>query len=62
MCQLEKRSDDTREVLEVRYNEFIEKSAPMLNFYRENGMLHTFQVKRGMADTDDLFQLMKHNL
>ncbi|HOU53165.1 MAG TPA: adenylate kinase [Myxococcota bacterium] len=38
-AQVSGRSDDTREVIEVRLREYAEKTAPVLGFYQEKGIL-----------------------
>lgn len=55
---LEKRIDDTRETSEIRYNEFLTKTAPLLDWYEQRGILKCFEVKRGIADVDKLISLM----
>lgn len=55
---LEARVDDTREVAENRYQEFLEKTAPLLGFYKERNQLHTFEIKKGMSDTVLLADIM----
>jgi len=58
MPKLEARVDDTREVAESRYQEFLEKTTPLLAFYGAKGALRTFNVTKGMADTPLLVDLM----
>ena len=59
---LEKRADDTRETSEIRYNEFLTKTAPLLGWYEERGILKSFEVKRGIADVDKLIALMNKSV
>ena len=55
---LEKREDDTRETVEFRFNEFITKTSPLLDWYEERGILKSFRVKKGLADVGMLTDLM----
>ena len=54
----EKRSDDTRELAEVRYNEYLLKTSPLLEWYGSRSMLKSFEVKKGIADVDLLLNMM----
>jgi adenylate kinase len=54
----EKRSDDTRELAEVRYNEYLLKTSPLLEWYGSRNLLKSFEVKKGIADVDLLLKTM----
>ena len=54
----EKRSDDTRELAEVRYNEYLLKTSPLLEWYGGRNLLKSFEVKKGIADVDLLLEMM----
>lgn len=54
----EKRADDTRETAEIRYEEYLEKTTPLLDFYRERNILTNFDVKKGIADVELLMEAM----
>lgn len=53
-----KRSDDTLELAEVRYSEFLTKTAPLLDWYGTRSILTNFEVKKGIADADSLQEIM----
>eukprot|EP01034_Spumella_vulgaris_P021905 gene21905-27982_t len=55
---LTSRNDDTIEVIERRTQEYLSKTRPLLAYYEQRGRLREFEVKRGVKDTDKLFQLM----
>lgn len=57
-----KRQDDTKEIAEIRYSEYLEKTLPLLTWYEEKKLLKKFDVKKGMADADRLIDIMKENL
>lgn len=54
----ERRSDDTRELAEVRYNEYLLKTSPLLEWYGGRNLLKSFEVKKGIADVDLLLEMM----
>lgn len=54
----EKRSDDTLETAEIRYEEYLEKTTPLLDFYKERNILTNFNVKKGIADVELLMEAM----
>lgn len=39
-CNLIKRADDNEEVFEQRYQEYLEKTQPLVDFYEKRGLLH----------------------
>jgi adenylate kinase len=53
------RSDDTEATISTRFDVFDETMAPILDFYRQRNHLKEFVVKRGIADSEDLIQLME---
>lgn len=56
--QLISRIDDTREIAERRYQEFMVKTTPLLDFYEKRNQLRTFRIQKGLSDTDKLINLM----
>ena len=54
----EKRADDNPDIIGKRFDEFNEKTAPLIDYYRKRKMLREFDVKRGIDDADDLLKLM----
>lgn len=56
--ELTSRADDTKETIERRIAEQEVQAAPLLEYYERVNSLHTFTVKRGIADTDYLIQLL----
>ena len=56
--KLTSRIDDTREIAERRYQEYMEKTTPLLDFYQNRKQLRTFRIQKGLSDTDQLIDLM----
>ena len=56
--KLTSRVDDTREITERRYQEYMEKTTPLLDFYENRNQLRTFRIQKGLSDTDKLIDLM----
>ena len=54
----EKRSDDTLETAEIRYEEYLSKTTPLLDFYEKRKILTNFDVKKGIADVELLMEAM----
>ena len=52
------RSDDTREAIANRFEEFESKTAPVLEFLRSKKLLRDFNVLRGVRDIHLLQELM----
>ena len=50
---LDKRSDDNEKTIMYRYETYLEKTLPILDFYKEQNMLHQIN---GMADIDQIFK------
>ena len=50
---LDKRSDDNEKTIIYRYETYLEKTLPILDFYKEQNMLHQIN---GMADIDQIFK------
>jgi adenylate kinase family enzyme len=48
------RNDDTKETIERRFQEFHERTSPVLDVLSKSGVLREFSVKRGVADADAL--------
>ena len=49
---LEKRSDDNKEIIIRRYEAYLDKTLPILNFYREINLLHQIN---GMLEIDVIY-------
>lgn len=49
------RSDDTPETIAVRMAEFDKKTAPLLDYYREQGRLRTVNARRDVEDVKQQF-------
>ena len=50
---LNKRSDDNEKTIIYRYETYLEKTLPLLDFYKEQNLLHEIN---GMADIDQIFK------
>ena len=50
---LDKRSDDNEKTISYRYETYLEKTLPILDFYKEQNLLHQIN---GMADIDQIFK------
>ena len=50
---LDKRSDDNEKTIISRYETYLEKTLPILDFYKEQNLLHQIN---GMADIDQIFK------
>lgn len=45
------RDDDNIEVFEKRFDEYINKTAPLINYYQEKGILYTIDGSMNVEDT-----------
>jgi adenylate kinase len=54
----ERRADDTPEIIHKRLKDFDDKNCSILDYYTSRNCLRTFDVRRGIKDVDDLWQLM----
>lgn len=52
------RDDDTKNAIEKRLLDYRQKIGPILQFYNSLGVLHEFEVKKGVKDSDALLNLM----
>lgn len=50
-AELEKRGDDTEETFVNRFNTYIEKSQPIIDYYKEKGLLHVVKCCEEKEDT-----------
>ena len=50
---LDKRSDDNEKAIINRFENYLEKTLPILDFYKEQNLLHEIN---GMADIDQIFK------
>ena len=48
------RADDTEKIIRDRLRIYEEETFPIIDFYRQQGKLLEFEVKKGVADLDDL--------
>ena len=44
--ELESRSDDNEETFKVRFNTYLENTSPIIDYYKEKGILKSFDVRR----------------
>ncbi len=44
--ELEARSDDNEETFKVRFNTYLDNTSPIIDYYKEKGILRTFDVNR----------------
>lgn len=51
---LEKRKDDTEEVIKRRLVKYEEETLPLIEYYREQNKLLTFVPKKGVEDYDKI--------
>eukprot|EP00752_Nemacystus_decipiens_P003101 g2872.t1 len=56
--KLERRSDDTEDVIRERLSVYQSETAPLIEFYETKGLLWNFAVRRGIRDKDALADLM----
>lgn len=57
--KLEMRGDDTASTILARIEVHDQHSAPILDYYRQNGKLSTFHVFKGVKDVDALISLIQ---
>ena len=50
---LQKRSDDNEETIKNRFETYINKSLPELNYYKEQNLLHQIN---GLGEIDDIYK------
>ena len=50
---LQKRSDDNEETIQNRFETYLKKTLPILNFYKEQNLLHQIN---GMAKIDEIYK------
>eukprot|EP00386_Alphamonas_edax_P009902 GDKI01032383.1.p1 GENE.GDKI01032383.1~~GDKI01032383.1.p1 ORF type:complete len:233 (-),score=78.51 GDKI01032383.1:225-923(-) len=55
-CTLEQRADDTEEVVTKRLAVYNVETAPLIGFYKQQGILTEFDIKKGVADLPALMQ------
>lgn len=48
--KLYQRSDDTEEKLKVRYDEYLNQTEPVIEFYREQGLVHDIDADQSIED------------
>lgn len=47
--ELKQRKDDTEEAFKTRYDEFLTKTAPLVDFYKKKGILYTLDTTDGIV-------------
>lgn len=58
--ELYQRSDDTEEKVGTRLDEYVNKTAPLLDFYRSKGLLREVDGERPIEQvTADIFSLLR---
>lgn len=58
--ELYQRSDDNLESLETRYNTYVEKTQPLIDFYSAKGNLYTVDSNKGSEYTfEQVTELLK---
>lgn len=55
---VDKRNDDNEETIARRFDLYEAKTAPVVQYYKNKNMLKDFWVKRGIADTKALIDVM----
>jgi len=56
---LEKRSDDTEETFKERYQTFLEKSTPIIEYYRDRNVLKEVNVEKSQEEiTNDIIAII----
>ncbi|KAI9908196.1 hypothetical protein PsorP6_004553 [Peronosclerospora sorghi] len=61
-ASLVQRLDDLPETVKQRLDVYNRETAPLIDFYKKEGSLKTFKVKRGLADLDKLVILISKEL
>ncbi|CAI5730483.1 unnamed protein product [Hyaloperonospora brassicae] len=61
-ASLVQRSDDAPETVEHRLEVYKQETLPLVDFYTNEGILKTFEVKKGLADFEKLADLVKKEL
>jgi len=56
------RADDTEEIIRNRLAVYDAETQPIVDYYRKQGKLMEFEVKKGVKDLEELTQLIKSNL
>ena len=56
---LSRRSDDQEDLVRNRLRVYHEETAPLVDYYAEQGTLRQFEVKKGLADLPILFALLE---
>ena len=49
---LVQRADDTEDIFEVRYDEYMNKTYPLINYYEEKNILHHINT----TDSDETYK------
>lgn len=60
-CKVEllKREDDTKEVFDKRYEEYLDKTSPLLNYYEEKGLLEKVSTLETEETYEEVVALIK---
>lgn len=54
----ESRDDDTLETIKSRFEVFRNETTPVIDYFKQLGILRTFDVKKGIKDVDALIETM----
>lgn len=57
--ELIQREDDKEEVFIQRYNEYLEKTAPLINYYKEKGILYDFKSTDTVMTYESVIKIVK---
>jgi adenylate kinase len=53
------RADDTEAVVKNRLEIYNKQTSPLINFYQKQGLIKTFNIKKGMGDLPELVKLFE---
>ncbi len=59
--KLEKRVDDTEEKFNVRFDSFVTKTQPLIDFYRNRGILHNIECGNKKEETFEKIKIILKN-
>lgn len=57
---LVRRADDYEDVVRTRLSLYHSQTEPLIDYYRNNGLLKTFEVRQGKRDWPRLLEFFKH--
>ena len=53
------RADDTETIVKQRLDIYNQQTAPLIEYYKKQNILRTFDIKKGMGDLPDLVKLFQ---